>query len=205
MEAQQKASETAEMARREADEILRQASEKAQSEAQKLKEESRESGKKDGFSEGYKEGLEKGRVEGQQKFSAGIQKWEEALNQVVVERKRLLAEMRPILADLASQSLHQCLKKEAQLDRQMVVRIVEETLKKAHDRVHLKAHLNPEDVREVEAQKGKLLLSVGMSELEIMPDGRIEPGGCLLETEAGSVDARISTIATQVKQALLQA
>jgi flagellar assembly protein FliH len=204
-EAQKKASETTEQARREAEEIVRQAVEKAQGEVQKMREVSRESGQKEGFSEGYEKGLEKGKAEEQQKFSSVIQKWEELFNRTAAERKRLLTEMGPILADLTSESLHQCLKKEAQLNRQMVVGIVEETLKKAHDRVHLKAHLNPEDVKEVEAQKGKLLLSAGMGELEIMPDGRIEPGGCLLETEAGSVDARISTMATQVKQALLQA
>jgi len=103
---------------------------------------------------------------------------------------------------LTAQALHQCLRNEAKINKEMVGGLVEETLKKAHDRVRLIVHLNPSDAGEVEAQKSRLKLSVGAGELEIVPDARIEQGGCLLETEAGWVDARLSTIASQAKSAL---
>ncbi|HJT24578.1 MAG TPA: FliH/SctL family protein, partial [bacterium] len=85
---------------------------------------------------------------------------------------------------------------------QMVLDLAQEVIKKAQDQVHLKLHLNPEDVEEVEAQKEQLQLSVGAGELEIVPDARIERGGCVLETEAGSVDARLSTVVEQIKGSL---
>ena len=84
----------------------------------------------------------------------------------------------------------------------MVVEFSREALSKAQDRVHLKLHLNPEDLREVELQKDQLKLSVGAGHLELVPDARIEKGGCLLETEAGSVDVRLPTLVSQAKEAL---
>jgi flagellar assembly protein FliH len=202
LEAKKKAFEIDEQARLEASEILRQAKDRAEKEVQELKEEARQTGKKEGFDKGYLDGLEKGKTEGLESYSALIQKWNELLSQTVLERKKLLLEMQPLLVELVGQALHKCLKKMAELNKQMVVDFVEETLKKAHDRAHLSIHLNPLDVEAVAAQKERLQLSVGVGELGIVPDGRIEQGGCLLETEAESVDARLSTIISQVKGTL---
>jgi len=201
-EAQARAAEEIERARLQAEELLSRAKEEAERQTETFKTVSREEGKKEGLAEGYQEGLGKGKSEGLESVSALIRKWTELLDNTASERKRLLMGMSPILSDLAAQALHQILKNEARQNKEMVVVLVEETLKKAHDRSRLIIHLNPMDCEEVSSQKEKLRLSVGAGELEIMPDGRIEQGGCLLETEAGSVDARLSTIAAQVKQAL---
>jgi flagellar assembly protein FliH len=66
----------------------------------------------------------------------------------------------------------------------------------------LKVHLNPEDVSRVETVKNELQLSIGAGDLQIVPDGRIEKGGCLVETEAGSMDARLGVLSAQAQDAL---
>jgi flagellar biosynthesis/type III secretory pathway protein FliH len=38
--------------------------------------------------------------------------------------------------------------------------------------------------------------------MELVADARIERGGCLLETESGMVDVRLSTVVEQVKESL---
>jgi len=62
--------------------------------------------------------------------------------------------------------------------------------------------VNPADLEEFEANRERLQLTVGSGPLELVADARIEQGGCLLETEAGSIDARLTTIASQVKESL---
>jgi flagellar assembly protein FliH len=110
--------------------------------------------------------------------------------------------MESLLVELVGEALHKCLQREAQERPMMVVDLSKAALQRAHDRVRLRIHLNPEDVEQVNAAKSQLQLSVGAGDLELVPDGRIEKGGCLLETEAGSVDARLGTLASQAQEAL---
>jgi flagellar assembly protein FliH len=204
--AKKNAFEIVEQARWEANDIIAKAKEDAEKEVQHLKEVASETGRelglKEGFEKGYGEGLEKGKTEGLHSYSESVKKWSHLLEETVSERKRLLSDFQPMLVELVGETLHNCLKKEAKRHGQMVVEFAQEALKKARDRLHLKLHLNPEDVEEVESQKEQLQLSVGAGELELVPDARIEKGGCLLETEAGSIDVRLSTIVSQVKDSL---
>jgi flagellar assembly protein FliH len=202
--ARKNAYEILEKARWEANDLISNAKEAVEKEIQQLKEKAGEEGRNEGVEKGRPEGFEKGREDGQRTYSEIIEKWNGLLAETILERKRILGEIRPMLIDLVGESLYRCLKKEAKRQTQLVIEMVEEVLKKAQDRVLLKLHLNPEDAEEVESQKERLQLSVGAGEIEIVPDARIERGGCVLETEAGSVDGRLSTIVGQVKNSLGQ-
>jgi flagellar assembly protein FliH len=200
--ARKSAYEILEQARWEADDLATKAREESEKEIQALKDAASEEGRKLGFEKGLEEGLQKGRAEGAQSYSEAIQKWDGLQGETLEERKRLLGEMQPLLVELVGEALHRCLKRIAETDRQVAVETVKEVLRKAQDRVHLKLHLNPKDSSEIESRRQELQLSVGVGALEIIPDGRVEPGGCVLETEAGSVDGRLSTVASQVKESL---
>lgn len=200
--ARKNAYEIVEQARWEANDLIAKAKEEAEKEVQSLKEAAGEEGRKEGLEKGHQEGLEKGREEGRKDYAESVKKWSGMAEAAVAERKKLLGELQPVLVELVGEALHRCLQKEAKRHHQMVLDLAQEVIKKAQDQVHLKLHLNPEDVEEVEAQKEQLQLSVGAGELEIVPDARIERGGCVLETEAGSVDARLSTVVEQIKGSL---
>jgi flagellar assembly protein FliH len=200
--ARKNAYEIVEGARWEANDLIAKAKEEVEKEIQQLRDKASEEGRKEGFEKGRPEGFEKGREEGQQTYSETVKKWNDLVTETISERKRLLGEFQPILIDLVGEALYLCLKKEAKRHSQLALEMVQEVLKKAQDRVLLKLHLNPEDVEEVESQKERLQLSVGAGEIEMIPDARIERGGCLLETEAGSVDGRLATIVGQVKDSL---
>ncbi len=200
--AKKNAYEIVEKARWEANDLLNKAKEDAEKEIQLIKEAANEAGKKEGIERGHQEGFDQGRVEGQQSYSEVMKKWNGLLEVLTSERRKLLADLQPVLVELVGEALHHCLKKEAKRHGPMVLEFVQDVLKKAQDRVHLKLHLNPDDVEEVEIQREQLQLSVGAGGLEIFPDARIERGGCLLETEAGAVDGRLTTIVDQVKESL---
>ena len=200
--ARKSAFEVLEKARWEANDLITNAKESVEKEIQQLKEKAVEEGRKEGLALGQPEGFEAGREDGKRTYSEIIGKWNSLLAETILERKRILGEIRPILVDLVGESLHRCLKKEAKRQTHLVIEMVEEVLKKAQDRVLLKLHLNPEDVEEVETQKERLQLLVGAGEIEMVSDARIERGGCVLETEAGSVDGQLSTVVSQVKDSL---
>ena len=66
--------------------------------------------------------------------------------------------------------------------------------------VHLKMHSL--DIEELNEASKNLIHSSSFNRIKIEPDERIERGGCLIETEIGSVDARISTQLNELKKCL---
>jgi flagellar assembly protein FliH len=201
-DAKARASLMVEKAQSEVKELLDKARINAEAEADRVKRNAAEEGRQQGFEQGVAEGSDKGRADVKAEFAGSLKQWNEVLLQTVEERKRTLTEARSLIVELVGESLYRCLKDEGLRRSDMAVKFVEEALKKAHDRVHLKVHLNPGDLATVEARKKELQVSVGSSQIELVSDGRIEKGGCLLETEAGSIDARLSTVVTQVMDAL---
>jgi flagellar assembly protein FliH len=200
--AKKNAFEILERARWEANDILTKAKEDTEKEIELMKDAAAENGHREGQEKGRREGFEKGREDGRQTYDDLIRKWNGLLEGIASERKKLLGELKPLLVELVSAALTLCLKKKAENSSDLVLGLAEEALKKAQDRVHLKLHLNPADVGEVETQKERLQLSVGTGALELMPDARIEKGGCVLETEAGTVDVRISSVVSRIKESL---
>lgn len=191
-----------EQAHWEVQEILSKAREEAEKEAVTLKEESKATARLEGLEDGHREGFLKGKEEGSKAFEGAVQKWEKMAQQLLTDRQSVLLDLKPLLAELLEQALLRCLQKEAKRHKQMAVDFAEEAIKKAHDRVLLKLHVNPADLEEFETNRERLQLTVGSGPLELLADARIEQGGCLLETEAGSIDARLGTIASQIKESL---
>ncbi len=196
-----KAAEIENAAKLNAEKMITAATETARVESEKIKAEAVEGGRKEGHELGYQAGLTAGQEEGKKTYSGVVNDLNSVFQKTVEERKKLLGEMKPLLIELVGEALQACLKKKAK-NGAIVVHFVEEALKKALGRTKLMVHLNPADVEAVEAEVQNLQLAVGAGEIELVPDARIEQGGCLLETEAGSVDAQIPTVVSQVKAAL---
>lgn len=62
--------------------------------------------------------------------------------------------------------------------------------------------LNPSDIDEMTEASKNLIHGGSFNKIKIEPDARIEQGGCLIETEIGSVDARISTQLSEIQKQL---
>jgi flagellar assembly protein FliH len=199
--AKAKADEIEKEAKLNAEKIISTAAETARVESEKIKTEAVENGQKEGRDLGYQAGLEAGAQEGKKTYSGVVSDLNSVFQKTVEERKKLLTEMKPLMIDLVGEALQACLKKKAK-NGAIVVHFVEEALRKALGRTKLMVHLNPADVEAVESEVQNLQLAVGAGEIELVPDARIEQGGCLLETEAGSVDAQLSTVVSQVKDVL---
>jgi flagellar assembly protein FliH len=199
--AKKNAYEVVERARWEADDMLNTAKEEAEKESNAIRDAAREQGHQEGFEKGKQDGFAQGEVEGKNSYSALMTNLNSLMDNLTSERKKLVADLQPMLVELVGEALKRCLGKEAE-NGTLVVEFVKEALAKAQDKVQLKLHLNPDDMAEIEAQKKQLQLSVGVSEMELIADARVERGGCLLETEGGSVDVRLNTVVEQVKESL---
>jgi len=200
--ARKTALEITEQAHWDVQEILNKAKEEAEKEAANLKEEYKKTARLEGLDEGRLEGLRLGKEEGLKTFDVSIRKWERMTQNLLNDRKNVILDMKNLLSELLEESLLRCLREESKRDKRMAIDFAEEVITKAHDRVLLKLHVNPMDLDEFNANKERLQMTVGSGPLELVSDARIEEGGCLLETEAGSVDSRLTTIASQIRESL---
>ena len=88
------------------------------------------------------------------------------------------------------------------LDPEVARAMVAGALERVRDRRHVTVWLHPEDRQAIERWRDELTDSVAAQTLHFEADARIERGGCMIETEAGRVDARLQVQLESLKRAL---
>lgn len=152
-------------AKREAQEIKRA----AEQEAETIKERS----------------LEKGFQEGLQSFNAHIA----ALDQ---ELKKLREEIHDKILPLALSAARKLLGEELKLHPDRIVEIVMTALKPITSHRKIILYVNREDLATLEANKPKIKkLFEHLDSFSVQERSDIEPGGCIIETEAGIINAQL--------------
>ncbi|MGE5431785.1 MAG: FliH/SctL family protein [Syntrophomonadaceae bacterium] len=62
--------------------------------------------------------------------------------------------------------------------------------------------INPQDFSVLHSDRDGILLEESFSKIKFEQDEKIEPGGCIVETDIGSVDSRIATQISEIKKHL---
>jgi flagellar assembly protein FliH len=153
------------------------------------------------------QGYEEGRMLAEQQVRA---EWEARFDQVeqlhyaaLEERRRYLAESEPLIVELACSVARKIIRQELSVSSEWVVQVVRAALEEIHDAGKIEVRVHPQDYEIVQARREGLRKEVpGQSELLILPDRGVEPGGCVVHTAFGNVDARLDTQLEEVKKAL---
>ena len=86
------------------------------------------------------------------------------------------------------------LKREVSIDKEVVVGQVREALRHLVGAENVKLRVNPRDEEILRHKRADVFsVSDSLRDMVIEADDKIEPGGCIVESELGNVDARLST------------
>jgi flagellar assembly protein FliH len=97
-------------------------------------------------------------------------------------------------------------KREVSIDREIVLREAREALRRVVGVQQLTLRVNPFDLELVRGQKSALMAGAeSIRDLRIEPDEAVARGGCIVESDSGNVDARLSTQLRNIEMALLDA
>lgn len=170
---------------------------KARAEAKKLIEETKvysqsafAQAESDGFEKGKEEGFESGRGE----ISNLISDAKNTLNQVLKERELLLRSIEPEIAKLSIRIAEKIIKYQIDIEPDTVVSMIRSALDTVKQREEVIIKVNQEDYYYAKDKKDVFASMVeGLKTLDIVVDSSVERGGCIIETNLGNVDARIST------------
>lgn len=181
-----------------ADEIIAAANDEAQriiEEANASQEEIKRKATEDGMDEGKKIGEEQ--------INESISSAFETLNSAIKERKRIIKDSEPEIARLSLKIAEQIIRKEVSQDKEIIMNIITDSLGKISDRENVIIRVNNEDSEYIKKNKDKISgMLDGVKNISIIEDPNIEPGGCVIETNLGYIDARINTRLSLIEAAM---
>ncbi|NTW04793.1 MAG: hypothetical protein HGA27_01565 [Peptococcaceae bacterium] len=109
-------------------------------------------------------------------------------------RKQMLESLEKDVLELSVEIAEKVLNFKLKLDPQIVVDLARDSIDLLKEREQVVLFVNPYEVGFFEERKGELLRELSpKGELHIVADKEIAPGGCIVETEYGKVDAQLKT------------
>lgn len=120
------------------------------------------------------------------------------------QRRDLLDELLPYVVRIAVEVARRIVRRELTSDPGMVTRTVQAALEQMLSATRITVRVHPLDAQVLQAQIGTIADAPDQAEaIEIVPDGSIDPGGCVVESERGIIDARLRTQFEQMQAQLL--
>ena len=143
---------------------------------------------------GYREGFESGLAEVIENVVATAKVREHAVNEAEEQ-----------IIDLSVAIAKKIIGKELASREDAVIDIVESGIRHVRHKHKLLLRVNPLDVELVVLESEKLEKRTGGRYIDVVPDTSVSAGGCIIESESGTVDARIETQLRVLQKALLKA
>ncbi len=127
-------------------------------------------------------------------FEEGLSKWTKQLAFLIKETQNLKQQMLSSIIPLAISSVKKIIGKELETNPDTIASIVLNNLKTITQYKNFSIFVNPEDLNTIEKIKPDIRKILEYASfISIVAKEDIEKGGCVIETEAGIVNARLDT------------
>jgi len=118
------------------------------------------------------------------------------------ERHKLMENAEPELVRLAVGIAERVLHQQIALDRGVVVEMAHVAIARLVDRESVTVRVNPSDVERMREHRDEFLNAGDIKNFRVIEDQRVDRGGVVVETDGGTIDARISTQVNEAKRVL---
>ncbi len=136
-------------------------------------------------------------------FAAGEEKWAKQIALFEAELEKIRKKYEESMGSLALMAAKKIVGREMQTDKNTVVDIVANSLKSVSDHSMIQIYVHKNDMEALEAAKPRLkAIFERLQSLTITERPDVEPGGCIIETEAGIINAQLETLWRSLEQAL---
>lgn len=132
-----------------------------------------------------------------------LAEWMENLIAARATRDTALAEVERDALRLAVRIAEKIIGRELEQNPEAIADITAAAIRHARQHEMLTIRINPADELHVQEHRARLETTGRARLLDIVPDGRVRPGGCIIESESGTVDAELETQLRVIERALL--
>jgi flagellar assembly protein FliH len=177
----------------EAEKLLAQAQQKA-AEIEGSAQSAFEKERSDAVDAGLKEGRDAGYAQGKAEADRLIERLQAVLERARSRREEILAETEQQIVDLVLLMARKVVKIISETQKEVVTANVTEALRKLKGRGDIIIRVNLADLKLTTEHANSFIKKMeGIKGIQVAEDSTVDPGGCIIETDFGEIDARISS------------
>lgn len=198
--ARESAQSLTESAQKEAQSIKKSASAEAESIREKAQAQGQKIGEEKGFSKGEAEGFKEAQLD----WKNLIQETETIIKELQTSRISLLKSSEEEMLKLVIAFSKAIIKVEPMIQPEIILKNLDVAINQVSDADKIIMKINLKDKAMCQQHKEDLLAKLGsISELQVIEDSSLSPGGVKIETDTGTVDATIENQARELERALM--
>ena len=165
------------------------------------------------WQEGKHDGAEAARAEVEQQLREEMEAYrsdmhaelQEIVDAVVEGRRRLWEQQEGQILAFVLDISRQVIKTEVQQNENVLMEIIRNAMRRVTDKENMRIRVAASDAPRIKAAREEVMQIVdGVRTLEIVDDRRVGPGGCVIETNAGTIDAKIETQLGEIERTILE-
>lgn len=182
--------------------------ENAKLEAEKILQEAnieKEQLKSSAYQEGYKEGNELGYSDGQNEVNRLVERVHKIVESVMVRRDEILCETEQQIVELVLLMTRKVVKTISENQKTIVLSNILAALKKIRSRGTVTLRVNVDDIKLTTAHVDEFIKRIeNVNGINIIEDSTVDKGGCIVETDFGAIDARISSQLAELETKIME-
>jgi flagellar assembly protein FliH len=151
---------------------------------------------------GHDEGFTQGREAADRDVNDMLVTMRGLLEMARAERHKLIEGAEPELVRLALGIAERVLHQQVALDRGVVVEMAKTAIARLIERDSVTVRVNPADLERMREHRDELIAIGDIRNLRVVEDQRVDRGGVVVDTDAGTIDARISTQLEEARKVL---
>lgn len=160
----------------------------------------------DAYLKGYEAGRENGFKKGQGEVRRLIDRLGTIVGKAIDVREDIINDSEKQMVEMILIIARKIIKDEIVERKEVVLNNIREALKRIKDRDRVDIRVNFADLELTTAHKDEIIkMMESLRKVNIYEDSRIDRGGCMIDTDVGAIDARISTQLKEVEEAIRNA
>jgi flagellar assembly protein FliH len=180
-------------------EIVRDALNKAKSQAVEI----RETTEKEAREKGHAEGFQKGELDAKEEFKPVLETTEHIIQELSAFRKKMYPKVEREMIEMVISLVKKVIHFELSTKEDSVQEMIRLAVQAVLDKETMTIKINPADKEHAENFRPELQHLFGeIKNISFEPNTGIERGGCIIETNFGTVDARMDKLGEQIDKIL---
>ncbi|MGZ3503922.1 MAG: FliH/SctL family protein [Vulcanimicrobiaceae bacterium] len=151
---------------------------------------------------GYDGGMRDGRAAAQAEMDEMLSTMRGLIEMARVERHKIIEAAEPEIVRLATAIAERILHQHVALEPNTVVEMTRAAITRLVNRETVTVRVNPADIEMMRENRDAIMSMNDIEHLRVIEDQRVDRGGVVLETESGTIDAKVSTQLREVRRLL---
>jgi len=198
----------AQKVKKEAEEEAERIRQEAQSEADEIKskaEQNQQAVEKEAYDKGFAAGKEAGFQEGQNELNRLTEQLHSIISRALDKRNEIIEETETQIINLVLLISKKVIKVISENQKNVVINNVVQALRKLKSRGEVVVRVNLADVNLASENVDNFMKMVqNVKSVTVVEDSSVDRGGCIIETDFGEIDARISSQLNEIEEKIVE-